>query len=132
MSRKRIAALGLVVAMLGACGGNDPPEHVSLGPTEACLEAAGVPVSRKDLDFVASTALGGGLRARPDANSVTIAFGESADDALRIEQAYQQFSGPDIPLHDLLSRDRNAVLLWEEPPSEEQRNLVTGCLAGDG
>ncbi len=130
---QRVCGAALAVALLlGGCGGGDDgnPRQYELEATRTCLEAANVDVSARNLDFVASTALGGAVRARFDLNSVTLAFGESPDDAARIETAYRNFAGPRIPIEDVLVRDRNVVMLWETKPAAEELARVQDCLSG--
>jgi hypothetical protein len=131
MARHRRALPALVAAgvLLAGCGG-DTPDRYALGPTRDCLERARVTVTTQGLDFVASTALGGALIARPAENRVVIAFGDSPADAARIVRAYRTFAGERIPLGDLLFQERNTVLLWEEPPTEPQARRIRDCLDG--
>jgi hypothetical protein len=129
----RLAAFVLALAALVAgCGGTPPgqrPSHFDLGPSRACLqEQPNVKVSTTDLDFVASTALGGGMRVTLPDNFVVLAFGEDTAEADRIEQAYRNFAGEDIPIDDVLRRDQNVVMVWNAPPSAEDEGLVLGCL----
>jgi hypothetical protein len=128
--RRALPALAAVSLVLAGCGGDPPPDSYALEPTRACLQDADVPVSTDGLDFVASTALGGALVARPGDNRVVVAFGDSPAGASRIVRAYRQFAGKRIPLRDLLFQEKNAVLLWEEPPTEEQAKTVRDCLDG--
>ena len=127
----RVAGTALAAgALAAACGGGDEPqEPYELAATRTCLEGADVPVTSDDLDFVASTALGGAVRARFADNSVTLAFGESPDDAGRIASAYRNFAGPRIPMQDVLLVDRNGVMLWEAKPAEDALERMQGCLA---
>jgi hypothetical protein len=131
MARRRLLALaGALAVVLGGCGGEAEPELYSVEPTNACLKEAGFVTSLDDLDFVASTASGGGLHGRYQANQVTIAFGEDEEESARMEQAYRNFAGARIPIDDVLFRSANAVLVWGAPPSEEERTRVDGCLSG--
>jgi hypothetical protein len=128
--RRALPALAAAGLLLTGCGGSDTPDRYALQPTRDCLADAGVATSTEGLDFVASTALGGALIARPEGNRVVLAFGGSAADATRTVRAYRRFAGERIPLHDLLFQERNTVLLWEEPPTEQQARTVGGCLEG--
>ena len=128
---KRVPKAALAVALaLGGCGGGDAqPSQYELEATRTCLERADVEVTSRNLDFVASTALGGAVRARFEDNSVTLAFGESPDDAQRIARAYENFAGPRIPIEDVLVRDRNVVMLWEARPAGDELARVEDCLS---
>jgi hypothetical protein len=135
MALDRRLVSGLVVGiglLLAGCGGSgaDEPERYRLEPTRDCLQEANARVQTGGLDFVASTALGGGLSAKLSENEVTIAFGQSRSDAARTEQAYRQFAGEKIPIDHVLFRRLNVVMLWELPPSEQDRATVLNCLEG--
>ncbi|HSC91670.1 MAG TPA: hypothetical protein VLB86_08460 [Gaiellaceae bacterium] len=128
--RRALPALAAAGLALAGCGGSASPDRYVLEPTRDCLAGEDVATSTEGLDFVASTALGGALIARPMGNRVVLAFGDSAADAARTVRAYRQFAGKRIPLQDLLFQEKNTVLLWEEPPTEEQARTVGGCLEG--
>jgi hypothetical protein len=131
MARHRRALPALVAAgiLLAGCGGDEEPDRYTLEATTACLDEEGVRTS-SDLDFVASTALGGAVVAHPGGNRVVLAFGDSPADAARTVRAYRTFAGRRIPLQDLLFQERNTVLLWEEPPTPEQAQVIGDCLDG--
>ena len=124
-----VVGIGLLLAGCGG-GGADEPERYRLEPTRDCLEQAAARVHTDGLDFVASTALGGGLKAKLPENEVTVAFGSSRADAARTEQAYRQFAGAKIPIDHVLFRRLNVVMLWELPPSDQDRATVLNCLEG--
>ena len=128
--RRALPALAAVGLLLAGCGGDAAPERYTLEPTRGCLADEHVRVSSNGLDFVASTALGGAVIARPSGNRVVIAFAESPAEAVRIVDAYKQFAGKRIPLRDLLFQEKNTVLLWQEPPTPQQAKTVRDCLDG--
>jgi len=117
------AALSLLAA---GCGGT---KSYSLADTRACLEKEeGVRIMNR-VDFIADTALGGAMLVDlPSGNRVTISFGLDQDEADRLAGGYRRFRGKNIGIEDVLRPDRNAVLLWQAHPSEEDVSLVTGCL----
>ena len=125
---RRVAPLSLVliVLALAGCGGS---KSYSLEDTKACLETRGAQIGGK-LDFVASTATGGAFVAGVGQNSVKVVFGETNDDAEQIELAYDHFALPNVKagLPDVLRRQGNAVMLWQEHPQDSDLALVTGCL----
>lgn len=130
-----VSALAAAAALAAGCGGagSAEDEPYVLGPSRACLEQMeNVEVETDELDFVATTALGGAMRVELLANFVVLAFGNDAKEGERIERAYRQFAGSSIPIDDVLQRTRNVVLVWNAGPSPEEQNLVTGCLQGDG
>jgi hypothetical protein len=136
MGTRWAAAVALAVgAFVAGCGGSggDEPSSYALAPTRQCLVAEqGFEVNR-NVDFVATTALGGAIRVRVSAtNFVVMAFGNDETEAQRIEQAYRDFAGRSIPIDDVLQRQKNVVLVWNAGPSAEEEGAVTGCLKGAG
>ena len=124
----------LVLAAAFAIAGDD--DLFALAPTRSCLaEVDGAQVSEREQeigDVLANSATGGALRLRltgPGDNTVIISFGEDEQEAERRRRSYLRFAGGTIPVQDLLVQQQNAVLLWERPPSDEERELVDGCLS---
>ena len=113
--------------MLAACGGDESTTY-SLADTRECLERANIDVTTRNLDFVATTGLGGALRARVGANTVTVVFGETPEDAARTEQAYRRFAPKRLAIDHVLRRDRNVVLVWALPPEDADARRISGCL----
>ena len=130
MSRRVLLLLVASTAALAGCGGERPPEEYVFDATLACLRQEVGRVSTADVDFVASTALGGAVYVRfpGRTNEVTLSFGESEEDAARIEQAYRRFAPKRVRIGDVLRRNRNVVLLWGVTPTEQQETTVGGCL----
>jgi hypothetical protein len=126
----RVALVACAVTLLAGCGGgDDDPELYTLESTRACLSDAGVEVSENRDDFVASTALGGSMRADfPSDNTAVLSFGESLEDAARTEDAYRDFAPADVPLESLLGRYRNVVMIWSFGPSGQDLKTVSDCL----
>ena len=126
---RRLLAAGLVLASLAAGCGGSADEPYDLDATRACLRGERVPLSR-DVDFVASTAAGGALHAEfpKTKNEVTIAFGDSEEDAARTERAYRRFAPKRLNISDVLRRDRNVVLLWGVAPNEQDAETISRCL----
>jgi hypothetical protein len=137
MGTKSTLAAALTAAAIAAgCGGAGPnpePERYVLEPSRSCLQQSGTRVSTTGLDFVASTALGGAMRVRlPTDNFVDVSFGEDTREAERIETAYRRFAGRSIPIDDVLLRTKNVVMVWNAPPTPEERDTLFGCLKGPG
>ena len=132
MTARTLAAATLAAAVAG-CGppaAEERPTHFDLAPTRACLRTGDdVRVTTQGLDFVATTALGGGLRVTFPNNFVVLAFGETAQEAVRIERAYIRFAGEDIPVEDVVRRDQNVVMVWNAPPSAEDDARIRDCLS---
>lgn len=100
--------------------------------TAACLRSA-YTVSTKpdDLDYLAMDARDGALTAHVGDTAVTIAFERTVSDAKRTEGAYRVFAATlGSSVDDILSRQANAVILWDAAPTDAQRENVVGCLSG--
>ena len=118
-----LLAMCLVVA---SCG--KPGQHLaSPDTTRACLTKAGVRFGGQ-LDFVASTATGGALKAHVRHNDVTIVFGKTEADANNINDAYHRFRARNVGINDVLHQQGNVVMLWRFHPSDSDLALVRGCL----
>jgi hypothetical protein len=125
---KLIFLSGLVlVFLLAGCGGSGGSSLYTLQKTQACLTAKHIALGGT-LDFVATTATGGALRAHLPPNFVTITFGATTADADNIDQAYRSFHASNVGIDDVLREDRNAVLLWHEHPSDADLATITTCL----
>jgi hypothetical protein len=120
-----LSAASLVLFASG-CGSGGSPLY-SLRKTRLCLNAKHVKLGGP-LDFVATTATGGALRARLPSNAVTIVFGETIADADNIDQAYRRFRAKNVGIEDVLREDRNVVMLWHEHPADADLAEITGCL----
>jgi hypothetical protein len=135
-TRSALAVALAAGALAAGCGGSptSEPNAYALAPTRQCLlDQEGVRVDTKNVDFVATTALGGAMRVRVSAtNFVIMAFGDNEAEAQRIEQAYREFAGRSIAIDDVLERMKNLVLVWNAPPAGEEDAAVLGCLKGTG
>lgn len=124
------ATLGLAgVLVLAACGA--PPRY-SPAKTRACLAQAGLRVGATPAsDVVAQTAPDGTFRVRfagPNANAVTLSFGDGAKDAQDVADGYVRFHARNVGVTDVLFVDKNVVTLWRRHPSDAERAKITGCL----
>ena len=118
-----LASVALAVA---GCGGG---KTYSLASTKSCLTKDHLRVRAPKHDFVASTAAGGAVRVVFDRrNEVTISFATDQKEAQRIVLGYQRFAGKNIGLADVLRPQKNAVLLWEAHPNDEDLATVGRCL----
>jgi hypothetical protein len=130
MNRRRTSLAGFAAAvavLLAGCGGDQRGLYV-LEPTRSCLEGADLQPSQKNLDFVASTALGGALRVRFAENLLSLTFGNSQEEAARIERAYRRFAPRRFPIQDVLRREGNVVMLWGVSPTIDELETVMRCL----
>jgi hypothetical protein len=120
-------ALGalLIAGVLAGCGKHTP--NYSLAKSSACLRQDGVALGGQ-LDFVATTATGGAVRVRLRDNSLTLVFGQTESDADNIDAAYRRFHSSNVGIDDVLRRQGNAVMLWQQHPSDEDLATITGCL----
>ena len=115
----------LVGLLAAGCGGS---RSYDADKSRACLaKQPGVKVS-SDVDFVASTALGGAFNARLLGNKVTLAFADDRKEAERIVRAYQRFRGKNIGLTDVLRPKNNVVILWANHPSDTAEETIQECL----
>jgi hypothetical protein len=120
-----LTAAVLTALLAAGCGGS---KSYDADKTRACLaRQSGVKLSN-DVDFVASTALGGSFNARLLGNKVTLAFGDDRKEAERIVRAYQRFRGKNIGLTDVLRPKNNAVILWANHPTETAEATIQECL----
>jgi hypothetical protein len=127
-------ALPLVAVALLVAGCNSEPSVYKAEPTANCLRGKGFRVTTdgSKIGVVAAAAPNGGLRAFEPGNTVTIAFGESSDDALGIQRAFRRFAPKRLRPHidDVMRLQKNAVLLWTVTPPSEEMDMVFGCLKG--
>jgi len=124
---KPLAALLLATSLLAASCGRPSQHLASPAKTRDCLAKAGVSFGGQ-LDFVATTATGGALKAHLRHNDVTIVFGETVADADNINDAYHRFHAQNIGINDVLHQQGNVVMLWRLHPSDADLARVTGCL----
>ena len=130
-------ALGLV-ALVAACGPTQgpPDDFYEVAPTRECLEDEGfrITTSLKEVGFITWTAPAGGFRAYlPEGgrNSLTIAFGNTKEEAQRMVTAFRAQARTEQQrrrLRSLLEGQGNSVLVWISEPTLEQQELVRGCL----
>jgi hypothetical protein len=129
-------ALGLV-ALLAACGPTQgpPDDFYELDPTRACLEDAGFRITTDpdQVGLITLTAPAGGfLAVYPGGkNRLTIAFGNTREEAQQMVRAFQAQATTQQQrrrLRTLLEGQGNTVLVWISEPSDDDRELVRGCL----
>jgi hypothetical protein len=119
-----LTSIALAVA---GCGGGK--KSYSLASTKSCLQRDHMRLRAPRNDFVASTAAGGAVRVVfGRRNEVTISFAADQREAQRLVLGYQRFAGKNIGLADVLRPQKNAVLLWEAHPTNEQEAAVGRCL----
>jgi hypothetical protein len=130
---RRVLVLVAVALLVAGCGNTEPSVYKA-EPTAKCLRGKGYRVTTDSakIGVVAAAAPNGGLRAFEPGNALTIAFGESSDDALGIQRAFRRFAPARLRPHidDVMRVQKNAVLLWTVTPPLEEMNEVFGCLKG--
>jgi hypothetical protein len=121
-----VAVLVLAAFVLASCG-NGGGKLYALDKTRSCLTQKHVRLGGQ-LDFVATTATGGALKAHPSSNFVTVVFGQTQADADAINQIYHRVASKNVGIDDVLRQQQNAVMLWHEHPSDDDLATITGCL----
>lgn len=128
---KPIILIALLAIVAAGCGSGSTSTSVySLAATKQCVETK-LGIHRfpgLGDDFVASTASGGALRVGLAANAVTILFGQNADEASNLADAYRRFHAKNVGVEDVLQTQGNAVLLWQLHPSATDESKVEDCL----
>jgi hypothetical protein len=119
--------LGLALTALAAGCGKSTAHNYTLAKTKACLASKSVRLGGP-LDFVASTATGGAVKVHTSDNFLTLVFGATVSDADNIAAAYRRFAARNVGVNDVLQQDQNAVQLWHQHPTQDDLDLVTGCL----
>jgi hypothetical protein len=125
----RFALLGVAVLLIAAGCGSSRKTYTAAA-TRTCLTKKGATISGQ-LDFVASTALGGAFIVHlNDDNFATVAFGSGNADAIQLQLAYERFAFPNVKqnLSDVLKRYNNAITLWHRHPASTDLTLVVNCL----
>lgn len=119
--------LGLAAVLVAGCGGGG--KTYSADKSRACLADNGrVVTDPPPSDLVANAAEGGSFTVHFGTNIATVSFGNDRDGAEQIVRRYQRFRGKNIGLLDVLSAQRNAVLLWAVHPQDAYLKAVEDCL----
>jgi hypothetical protein len=113
--------------MVAGCGGGGTT--YSADKSRACLVEKGRVVTGPPAsDLVATAAEAGSFTVHFGNNIATVSFGDDRDGAEGIVRAYQRFRGENIGLLDVLSAQRNAVLLWAVHPQDSYLKAIEDCL----
>jgi hypothetical protein len=123
----RLLPVLLSIALLAASCGGKGQSVSTVAKTRSCLTKDGVRLGGT-LDFVATTATGGALKANLPTNVVTVVFGQTTADADNIDQAYRRFRSANVGIDDVLRQRGNVVMLWHEHPSDADIARITSCL----
>jgi len=125
-----LAAVALVAAGCGVR--NSKPFTASA--SASCLRDQGFPQVTTNPDrigLIAAFAEHGGLRATtPSGNVVTIAFTASPDAVASTEEAFRNHAPQSLREHlsDVMSANRNAVLVWTTTPDPDELDTTSRCL----
>jgi hypothetical protein len=134
---RRALPLAVGLVLLAGCGATSGPadDFYEAEPTRDCLKDAGFRISTtpKDVGFITETAPAGGFRAfLPDnTNSLTIAFGNTNEEAQQMVRAFQAQAHTRHErrrLRSLMEGQGNAVLVWISEPRLKDAELVRNCL----
>jgi len=134
---RRLVLLVAVAALVAGCGvRNSTP--FSPKATASCLGTHGFTSVTTSPDpgkvgFVAAFADDGGLRATsPDRNVLTIAFAADAEPSSTssLEESFRSHAPKSLRPHlgDIMSVNRNAVIVWTISPSSTDSDTVNRCL----
>jgi hypothetical protein len=134
---RRLLMLGGCALLLSGCGGRKKEAEVGSlykrGPVVSCLRAHNFTVSTqlKDINFIAYTATGGGLRAWENGTNrqvdLILAFGQSGADARQTLRAMKRFANRP-PIFRWRIRRANAVISFAYRPSTKNQQLLVRCL----
>jgi hypothetical protein len=137
MGRRLVLALlgcAALFALAGCGGGKKHSTNVySRGPVIKCLRGHDFTVSTslKDVNFIAWSAPGGGLRAWENGThhkvDLILAFGHSVADARQTMKAVRRYAlRPPIFRYRIIRA--NVVILWAYRPSKKKQALLLDCL----
>ena len=132
---RRLVLLVAVGAIVAGCGVRNSTPFAPK-PTAACLSTkgfTGVTTDPAKIGFVAAFADDGGLRGTsPDHNVLTIAFAADAESGSTgsLEDSFRSHAPASLRPHmgDIMSVNRNAVLVWTISPSSTDSDAVNRCL----
>jgi hypothetical protein len=127
-----VVSLALVAA---GCGARSSKPYTAAG-TVACLKSkgfTGLTTNPVKVGFIAGFADNGGILAMApgvNRNVVTIAFAGDTAGAAQTESAFKAHATPFYRRHmgDIMESQRNAVLVWQTSPTQQQIDDALGCL----
>lgn len=134
---RRLVLLAAVAVLVAGCGvRNSKP--FSPAKSAACLRSRGFTSVTTGSDpgkvgFVAAFAGDGGLRATsPEHNVLTVAFAADAQagSTSSLEDAFRSHAPKSLRPHmgDIMSVNRNAVVVWTTSPSSADADTINRCL----
>jgi hypothetical protein len=132
---RRLVLLAAVAVLAAGCGvRNSNP--FSPTASAACLRSHGftsVTTDPAKVGFVAAFADDGGLRATsPDKNVLTVAFAADSQSSSTssLEDSFRSHAPKSLRPHmsDIMSVNRNAVVVWTTSPSSQDSDTLNRCL----
>jgi hypothetical protein len=132
---RRLILLVVVAALVAGCGVRNSKPFTPAA-SAACLRSHGftsVTTAPAQVGFVAAFADDGGLRATsPDKNVLTVAFAADAQSGSTssLEDSFRSHAPKSLRPHmgDIMSVNRNAVLVWTTSPSSSDQDTINRCL----
>ena len=122
------------LALLAAGCGVRNSKPFTAAASASCLRDNGftqVTTSPVRVGLIAAFAEHGGLRATaPSGDVVTIAFTTSPDTVASTEEAFRNHAPRALRPHlsDVMSANRNAVLVWTTTPDPDELDTTNRCL----
>lgn len=117
------------MALVAASCGPPGPKVYNEAKSRACIVAAHARVAPPPAtDFVATTALGGSFHVKLPHNAVTVSFGNTVSNATSLDNVYRNVHSHNVGIDDVLRMQGNAVMLWQQHPSDADLALVQNCL----
>jgi hypothetical protein len=131
------ARLGLLLAfcvLVAGCGVRNSKPFTATGSAGCLKDHAFTRVTTNPalVGFIAGFADRGGIRAAsPSGNILTIAFTESPDTVKSTEEAFRSHAPKSLRSHmsDIMTTNRNAVLVWTITPKPEELDTAQRCLS---
>ncbi len=132
---RRLGLVLLVALVAAGCGvrNSKPFTAKASAPCFRSHGFTGVTRSPSQVGFVAAFADHGGIRARSaTGNLLTIAFTAGPDSVASTEAAFTSHAPKGLRPHisDIMSSNRNAVLVWTVTPNGDEADAATRCLKG--
>jgi hypothetical protein len=130
---KPFVLVAVVAFLVAGCGGGASGSGLyTIAATKQCLRTKdGIHsfAAVSSDDFVASTASNGAVRVTlPDGDAVTALFGQNAQEASNLADAYRRFHAKNVGIEDVLRTQNNVALLWQMHPSSDDENTIHDCL----
>ncbi len=132
---RRLPLLVLLALVAAGCGVRSSKPFTAAASV-GCFRSHGFKDATTNPDkvgFIAGFSDRGGLKGTaPDGNVLTIAFTQDATTTGQTETAFRNHAPPRLRphMHDIMSVDRNAVIVWTISPSSDDTAAVNLCLRG--